>query len=55
MSVFLFYFNKSNDIHLFKLVEYIRIKQAFNIAKNENNEYANKLTTSKLILLRSYL
>jgi len=49
MMWILFYFShfwqKQNDIYSFKLIEYIRI----NIAKNVNDESANKLTTPKLI------
>jgi len=42
---FFFFWQKQNDIHSFKLIEYIRI----NIAKIVKGEYANKLTTPKLI------
>jgi hypothetical protein len=37
------------DIHSFKSIEYIKYNNKFNIAKNENDESANKLTTFKLI------
>jgi len=39
-----FFLQKQNDIHSFKLIEYIR-----NIAKNVKGESVNKLTTLKLI------
>jgi len=39
-----FFFTKENDIYPFKWIE------SFNIDKNEKNEFANKLTTSKLIV-----
>jgi hypothetical protein len=39
---------KIKDTHSFKLVEYIRFKCKFNIAKNENEEFANILTSSKI-------
>jgi len=42
---FIFFLQKQNDIHSFKLIEYIRI----NIAKNVKDESAKKLTTPKLI------
>jgi hypothetical protein len=40
---------KKNDIHSFKLIEYIRYNHIFNFAKNVMDESANKLTVSKLI------
>jgi hypothetical protein len=39
-----FFILKLEDIHSFKLVEYIRIKYKFSTAKNQNDEYANKFT-----------
>jgi hypothetical protein len=41
---------KQNDIHSFKLKEYIKCNQIFNIAKSVNDEHVNKLTTFKLIV-----
>ena len=46
--VFLF-LQKQNNIHSFKLIEYIRYNNIINIAKNVKDETANKLTASKLI------
>jgi len=42
-----FVWQKQNDIHSFKLIECITSNT--NIAKNVNDESANKLTTPKLI------
>jgi len=36
--------------HTFKLLEYIWTKQTFNVSKNKKDKYANKFTTSKLII-----
>jgi len=44
-----FFWQKQNDIHSFKLIEYIRDNNMINIAKNVKGESANKLTTPKLI------
>jgi len=40
------FLTKLNDIHSFKLIEYIDIISKF--AKNKKDEYVNKLTTSML-------
>jgi len=44
-----FFWQKQNDIHSFKSIEYIRYNNIINIAKNVKDETASKLTTSKLI------
>jgi hypothetical protein len=36
-------------MNLFQLIKYIKYNHIFNIAKNVKDEYANKLTASKLI------
>jgi hypothetical protein len=46
---FTIYVLKIKDIHLLKLLKYIIFKYKFNIAKKENDESANKITTFKLI------
>jgi len=43
--IWIFFWQKQNDIHSFTLIEYIRI----NIAKSVKDESANKLTSPKLI------
>jgi len=44
----LFVFTNINDIHSFKLIEYMD-KYKFKVVKNKKDKYANKLTTSMLI------
>ena len=46
---FIFFWQKQNEDHSFKLIEYIRDNNMINIAKNVNDESANKLTAHKLI------
>ena len=45
----IFFFIKKNDIYSFKSIEYIRYNNIINIAKNVNDETANKLITFMLI------
>ena len=47
--IFYFFLQKQNDIHSFKLIEYIRDNNMINIAKNVKGESAKKLTAPKLI------
>jgi len=43
----MFFKQKQNDMHSFKLIDYITSNT--NIAKNVKDEYASKLTSPKLI------
>jgi len=43
--IFVHFLTKTNDIHSFKLIQYINTMK---IAKNKKDEYVNKLTTSML-------
>jgi len=45
----IFFWQKQNDIHSFKSIEYIRYNNIINIAKNVKDGTANILTSSKLI------
>jgi len=49
MSNIIFFWQKQNDIHSFKSIEYIRYNNIINIVKYVKDETANILTTSKLI------
>jgi len=54
LEYLVFFRQKQNDIHSFKLIEYIKYNNLINIAKIVKGESANKLTTPKLKRQNAY-